>query len=237
MLENVKKFRYFNEIETSREAYELGLEMGKLLKRLGFNLNFAPVLDLKDTIWNCRSFTGSTEEIKDKGFAFIKGLQSTGILGTIKHFPGRTLDIDDTHKIETKAIISKEDLFPFYHLENITKVIMINHLIVDGEINSSNLPSSISPKVINNIKDRGYQNLIITDDLKMRGVSERFSDKYEVYVAAINAGNDLLLNVYEKDPEKAINYIETAVKEKRINQILIDQAVRKIFKAKDITIL
>jgi len=238
MLENVQTFKYFNEIETREEAFEVGKEMGILMKRLGFNLNFAPVMDLEDTIWNCRTFLGSPEEITEKGLAFLDGLQSTGVMGTVKHFPGRTLDIGDTHQEETHAVIFDEDLKPFYEaIKADSNIIMINHLIVTGDIDSGGVPSSISPRVVGNIREKGYDGFIITDDLRMKAVSGRYDKDDEVYVDAINAGNDLLLNVYEEDPEKAINYVKRAVLDGRVDLVKIDSAVEKILKRKGIIIV
>ena len=238
MLENIKSFKYFNEIKTAEEAYEIGVEMGRLMLRLGFNLNFAPVLDLQDTIWNCRSFLGSPEEIMKKGISFLNGLQSTGVMGTAKHFPGRTLNIGDTHKAEANALISDEDLIPFYEaIKSDSDIIMINHLIVTGSIDSGGIPSSVSPDVINNLRENGYDGFIVTDDLKMKAVSGRYENKYDVYVDAINAGNDLLLNVYEENPENAIRYIMNAVEDGRIDLKKIDSAVEKILKKKGINVI
>jgi len=206
--------------------------------RLGFNLNFAPVLDLQDTIWNCRAFTGTTQEITEKGLAFLEGLQSSGVMGTSKHFPGRTLDVADTHSERTYATIIQEDLIPFYRaIEVNSNIIMINHLIVNGAIDSEDKPASVSPIVINDIRKRGYTGFVITDDLRMKGVSDLYiGNKYEIYVDAINAGNDLLLNVYEEDPQQAIDHVEQAVLDGRVSISKIDGAVRKILEKKGIEV-
>lgn len=100
------------------------------------------------------------------------------------------------------------------------------------------MPASVSPVVIQNIRDRGYDGFIITDDLKMKGVSLRYRENpFEIYVDAINAGNDLLLNVYEEDPDGAIDYIEESVLVGRIDEEKIDTAVKKILERKGIKAL
>lgn len=238
MLENVQSFKYFNEVENEQEAFELGRSMGALMKDLGFNLNFAPVLDLEDTIWNCRSFVGTTEEIAKKGLAFLEGLQGEGVMGTSKHFPGRTLNVADTHHREAYASISGDDLIPFYAaIEGNSNMIMVNHLVVNGEIDSNGLPSSLSLDVIRAIKGKGFNGFIVTDDLRMKGVSEGYDNKFEIYIDAITAGNDLLLNVYENNPDKAIDYIEKAVLEGRVDISKIDSAVVKILGKKGIIVI
>ena len=236
MLENIQTFKYFSEIETEEEAYNLGKDMGFLLNKLGFNINFAPVLDLEDTIWHCRSFTGTKEQIIAKGLAFLEGLKPTGIISTAKHFPGRTLNVADTHTGPANSKISKDDLDPFYKaMESDVDMLMVNHLIVSGELESKGKPSSVSKDVISNVK-QNFDGLIITDDLKMKGVSSLYTERKEVYIDAINAGNDILLHAYEEDPEGVIDYIENAVINGRIKEELINRSVIKILEKKGIKV-
>jgi len=238
MLENIQVFKYFSEVENEAEAYNLGIDMGILLKRLGFNINFAPVLDLEDTIWHCRSFTGTNEQIIAKGISFIQGLKSTGIITTAKHFPGRTLNVADTHIRPTSSIIKPEDLSPFYRaIAADVDIIMINHLIVSGELDSQGIPSSVSSNIINDIKKQNFDGLVITDDLKMKGISSLFPERKDVYIEAINAGNSLLLHVYEEDPEGVIDYIEKALIKGIIDPKLIDSAVTTILEKKGIQVI
>ncbi|OYT57009.1 MAG: hypothetical protein B6U68_02435, partial [Candidatus Aenigmarchaeota archaeon ex4484_14] len=129
--ENFQKFPTLREIETKEEAYQVGYEEGKLLNELGFNINFAPVLDLTDTIWNCRNFVGTPEEIAEKGANYIKGLQENGIIATSKHYPGKTLSIKDPHRFITYATIDRNDILPFETaIENNVSAIMISWVIV-----------------------------------------------------------------------------------------------------------
>tara|TARA_Y100000310_G_scaffold243101_1_gene247497 strand:+ start:2182 stop:3249 length:1068 start_codon:yes stop_codon:yes gene_type:complete len=237
MLENVRKFKYFNQVKDENESYELGVEMGNFMKSLGFNLNFAPVLDLEDTIWNCRSFNGGVEEVIKKGNAFIKGINSQGVLSTAKHFPGRTLNVIDTHEVGGGVEVGFEDVVPFKESADAgVSVVMLNHLSVSGDVDSEGLPSSLSENVVGELRVY-FSGLIITDDLKMKAISDRYEVADEVYVDAINAGNDILLNVYENDIYVAVDYIENAVFEGRVNEMDIDESFLRIMDVKGVRVI
>ncbi|MFH1408875.1 MAG: glycoside hydrolase family 3 N-terminal domain-containing protein, partial [Nanoarchaeota archaeon] len=112
-MENLHPFPTFREIPGPEQAYSLGKEMGNLISGLGFTVNFAPVTELDDTIWGCRTFPGTPEEIADMANAFIDGIHEEGILVTAKHYPGKTLIAQDPHEHLNRAIITEEDLVPF----------------------------------------------------------------------------------------------------------------------------
>src|SRR3989338_2278463 len=78
--DNFKDFKFASDVKTLEEAYEMGKEHGQFLRELGFNLNFAPVVDLNDTIWECRAFKGSPDEIAKKARSYLKGLREQGII-------------------------------------------------------------------------------------------------------------------------------------------------------------
>lgn len=95
--EKFKKFTAFENIENETEAFHVARSEGKLMEQVGFNMNFAPVVDLKDNIWECRSFPGNYKEIANKSAAYVRGLQSYSVLATAKHYPGSTLESKDPH--------------------------------------------------------------------------------------------------------------------------------------------
>jgi len=134
---NFAKFPNADEIKTKEEAYELGKEHGEILKELGFNLNFAPVAEIKDNVWKHRAFLGNTSEISGKINYYVKGLQEQGILATLKHYPGGSLNIKDPHLQIVKSEISQEQMEVFNSVLTNTSSIMIGHAIDSGEINSN----------------------------------------------------------------------------------------------------
>jgi len=95
--ESFYKSKFFSGVRNSKEAHELGKEHGKILKKFEFNLNFSPVVEVRNNVWSGRSFRGSLDDVKEKIKSYIRGLQKGGIIATAKHYPGGSM-IRDPHK-------------------------------------------------------------------------------------------------------------------------------------------
>lgn len=232
------KFPNLDEIKTKEEAYNLGKEHGKLLKELGFNLNFAPVAELEDNVWKHRAFTGNASEISEKVNSYIQGLQKEGVMATLKHYPGGSLNRKDPHLYVVKSEISEEQLEVFESaLENVSAV-MVGHAIVSGAADSKGMPSSVSGELISELRKK-FDSLIISDDASMRGLRNMyFFNERQLFIDLINAGNDIIIDAsswnfyYNYNFKKRIAYIEEAVKSGEISMARIDESVRRILKAK-----
>lgn len=161
----------WEEEKIERMAFEWGLEM----KILGIDVDFAPCVDLgpvkEGTGLEGRVLSEDKEEVKRKGFAFLKGLSRAGIIGCIKHYPGLGASEVDSHfKLPVVNLNKKElrkhiEIFEF--LKEFSPMIMVAHCIykcLDEEF-----PASISKKIIKKIKP--YKGLIISDDLEMGALS------------------------------------------------------------------
>jgi beta-N-acetylhexosaminidase len=245
--ENFKQFPTFKEINSVEEAYQLGIDHGKILARLGFTMNFAPVIDLEDTIWNCRSFIGSPEEIAEKGKKYIQGIQEQGILAVAKHYPGKTLTVGDSHKIIVSASINKEDLIPFeMAIESEVNGLMMSHLIVDGFVNSKNKPAGLSPEIVQNAR-QSFEGLILTDEIGMQALSKYYFNESlkktefgKMFIEIFQGGADLILT-FDKNPERIYTeMIQTVAKAVELGQIdsnKIDRSVLKILKIKGISVI
>jgi len=222
----------FLDIETKEEAYSLGLEHGKILKRIGFNLNFAPVAEFSDRVYGGRAFSGTEEEVKEKLEQYIKGLQKN-VLGTCKHYPGKGM-IKNLHITKDKQIISKEDLELFdVCIKNNISAVMIGHQIVSGELDSNGKPSSVSKEVIDNLGN--FSGLIISDEINMVGLKRFYLfDKKKLYKDLINSGENLILDFFLNPVStyKLILKIEKQIKEGEIDEEKINQSVKKILIAK-----
>ena len=107
------EFQLANEVESIGDSFQKGKSEGKFLSELGATINFAPVVDLEDQIWNCRSFKGDKEKVSELANAYVLGLQDEGIIATAKHYPGKTLVIKDPHKFLAAAEITEDDLYPY----------------------------------------------------------------------------------------------------------------------------
>ncbi len=232
---NFREFPIFYEIKTKEEAYKIGLEQGILMKKLGFNINFAPVSEWEDLSYGGRTFNGTEKEIKEKLEAYIQGLQKN-IFGTCKHYPGKGM-INNLHNKEDTQNISEKDLELFETcFKNNISSIMIGHQIVNGKLNSNKKPSSISKEVISTINN---SILIISDEINMKGLSNIYPNKTQRYIELINAGENLILD-FKLTPnsfKELLEYLENSVKKGKIQKEKIDKSVKKILIAKGYNVI
>lgn len=231
----VRNFTAASDVKTIGEAFEKGFREGEFLSNLGFNLNFAPVVDLDDQIWKCRSFPGNEKDIAELAESYVLGLQTQGILATAKHYPGKTLDIKDPHKFIVAADIDDKDLYPYSYLfqKGDVKAVMVSHVIVSGAVDSAGLPAVVSPKIIGDLK-KEYGGLIVSDEIHMLGLKNFFNNSDGMYIALFKAGNDVILD-FDSDPNelyRMINVVSAAVERGEISEKQIDESVTKILRAK-----
>ncbi|MEK6939965.1 MAG: glycoside hydrolase family 3 N-terminal domain-containing protein [Nanoarchaeota archaeon] len=235
----IRQFTPASEVDTIEEAFDKGVEEGQFLHKLGFNLNFAPVVDLKDDIWKCRSFPGEEKQISELAQAYLTGLQTQNVLGTAKHYPGKTLIVKDPHKYVVAAEIGKKDVFPYGYLveKGEVKAIMVSHIITSGEIDSEGVPSVVSKKVLDNLRTN-FNGLIVSDEIHMLGLKRFYRSVDEMYIAVFKAGNDVVLN-FDNDPNeiyRMIQVVKAAVEGGEIPEAQIDASVTRILEAKGFTV-
>jgi beta-N-acetylhexosaminidase len=224
-------FTKFSEIRTREEAFSVGYEEGELMKKLGFNINFAPVSEFNDSVYGGRAFIGSQDEIKEKLVSYIRGLQEN-VFGTCKHYPGKGM-IENTHISVDKQEISEKDLELFeVCIKNNISAIMVGHQIVSGEIDSDKNPASVSKQVIESLSNKNV--LIISDEISMKALSSFYSNKADIYEDLINSGENMIidLKLKPKPAYKLLLEIEEKVKNGQIDEYKINQSVKKILIAK-----
>ena len=224
-------------IKNDSLVYEMGSEIAKQCKRLGIQMNFAPVVDIncnpKNPVINSRSFGENRTNVSNKGLAYMKGLQDNGIIAVAKHFPGHGDTETDSHKTLPIVNHSKErldslELYPFKELiNNGLDGIMIAHLYLPSYESQENTATTLSKPVVTGIlKDKmDFKGLIVTDALDMKGVTKYFKPG-NIEVKALEAGNDILL--LPSDVPKAIKKIKKAVKKGIISQSDINEKCKKI---------
>lgn len=235
----IREFTPASEIDSVEKAFQKGVEEGKFLHRLGFNLNFAPVVDLKDDIWKCRSFPGNEMEIADIAQAYLTGLQTQEVIGTAKHYPGKTLIVKDPHKYVVAAEIGKKDVYPYQYLveQGEVKAIMVSHVISSGQIDSEGVPAVVSKKVLDDLR-KDFEGLIISDEIHMLGLKKYYNSLDEMYVGVFKAGNDVVLN-FDSNPNeiyRMIQVVKAAVERGEIPESQIDASVTRILEAKGFTV-
>jgi len=228
-------------INDNKIVEKVGKRIGAHSKRLGVHINFAPVVDIntnpKNPIIGNRSFGEDKENVTEKSIAFMKGMQSAGILANAKHFPGHGDTDTDSHKTLptisfTKERIDSVELYPYRRLirEGLSSV-MVAHLNVPSLEQKAGLPSSISKTIVTGMLkgQLGFNGLIFTDALNMKGAAD-FKQPGEIDLAAFLAGNDVLL-ISENIP-KAHALLVNAYREEVITEERLAHSVKKILYAK-----
>lgn len=228
-------------IKDNKIVEKVGKRIGEQSKRLGVHINFAPVVDIntnpKNPIIGNRSFGEDKENVTEKAIAFMKGMQSAGIMGSAKHFPGHGDTDMDSHKTLPTLYFSRErldslELYPYSRLINEgLNSVMVAHLNIPSLVSQSNLPSSLSSEIITGILkgELGFNGLIFTDALNMKGASN-FKKPGEIELAAFLAGNDVLL--IPEDVPKAMEYLIASYESKVITEKRLATSVKKILYAK-----
>ena len=226
-------------IENDSLIYQVGKRIGFHAKRLGVQINFAPVVDINtnpaNPIIGFRSFGEDKYNVSNKALNYLKGMHYHGIMGAAKHFPGHGDTETDSHLTLPTIGFSKDridevELYPFKKLiENGLDGIMTAHLNIPSL--DKNKVSTLSKKVINNllIDDLGFKGLVITDALDMKAIVD-FSKGDYPDVSALNAGNDLLL--MPTDVSKSIKELKKAIQKNKIPTKTLEKAVKKNLMAK-----
>ncbi|RZP05036.1 MAG: beta-N-acetylglucosaminidase [Flavobacteriales bacterium] len=228
-------------ITDNKIVYDIGKQIGEHVKRMGMHINFSPVVDINtnpdNPIIGNRSFGEDRDNVTNKALAYMRGMQSSGILANAKHFPGHGDTDLDSHKILptisfTKKRLDSIELYPYERLfqEGLSSV-MVAHLNVPALEKRRNLPSSISKTIVTDLLQNhlNFHGLIFTDALNMKGASN-FKKPGEIDLAAFLAGNDVLL-ISESIP-KAHQLIVEAFRKGKISEERLSRSVKKILFAK-----
>lgn len=229
-------------INDQQTAYENGKEIGYTLKRLGINLDYAPVLDIysneNNTVIGDRAFSKEESIVSTMGIATMEGIEDADIIPVVKHFPGHGDTEVDSHYglpivYKTLEELRNFEFIPFVKaIESGCDVIMVSHIILN-EVDSSN-PASLSKIVISDLlrKDLEFDKVVITDDMSMGAITSIMSIE-EACIKSIEAGCDILLlgNAYE-EIEQVINSIKLKLYNGEISEEQINKSVKRILELK-----
>lgn len=220
-------------------VYRMGQEIGRQCREMGIHVNFAPVVDInsnpKNPVIGVRSFGVDRERVSQLGIMYALGQQSKGVLATAKHFPGHGDTETDSHLElpvinHSRAYIDTIDTYPFRRLiEAGVGGVMVAHLQVNAL--DPERPSSLSPAVVDGLlrREMGFNGLIVTDGLDMKGVTNTYGDG-RGELAALLAGNDILL--LPPDVPKGIEMIKQAATYNDSIRELVDYHCRRVLGAK-----
>ena len=229
-------------------TYAQAKRMALQLKELGFNLNFAPSVDVAVNPENPvivklgRSFSSDPDTVAMHGAAFVRAHQEEGIVTSIKHFPGHGSSTKDTHS--SMADVSNTWLFdelrPFKLLIDSGRLdaVMSAH-IVNAHLDPDSLPATLSKKIVQNIlRDFiGFDGVVFSDDMQMHAISKHYGMDNAIGLA-INAGVDMLLicnNVGQTErysAEEIHRMIRSKVDSGEIPEARIKESYGRIMKLK-----
>ncbi len=221
-------------------AFNMGQTIGKEIKALGFNLDFAPVADVRTNELNTeignRSFGDDSKLVSKLVSQVVIGLQSENVVATLKHFPGQGSTTGDSHKgaVDVDSDINELRKVSFVPFKSGIKagadVIMVSHLSISN-VTGSTKPASMTELVMKDIlrTELSFEGLIITDAMNMKSVTNYYTPG-EAAVNAISAGADMVLM-----PENfmaAYNAVYDAVSNGKIDEKTIDEKVQRILELK-----
>ncbi len=239
-----------NKLRTPDDAAELGRIIGETLRLFGLNMNFAPVVDIIDRDrerysngLHSRAFGTTRDEAIEFASRFLDSMESEGVRGCLKHFPGLGASEVDSHKELPAVSISPEefrstDLAPYTHLlgERDVAAVMVAHAaytnvgLQEHDQNGKLLPSSLSPAIISELLrgKLGYKGLVLTDDLEMGAIVENYG-MGEACKMAIAAGADMLAICASVDAiQEGHAAIVRAVDAGDITEERIDESIARI---------
>lgn len=230
--------RSFEEAETAANV------MTQTLKKAGFNLNFAPMLDVNVNPDNPvigkkeRSFSAESGLVESYASIYSRHFLNKKIQCAYKHFPGHGSSTKDSHLgfVDVTDTWQNDELEPYEHLLNSDDscgMIMTAH-IVNRKLDKSGLPATLSNKILTGLlrHQLHFKGVIITDDMQMKAISDNY-ELEQALVLTINAGADMMIfgnNLSDKpqDPAQLIDIIEAKVVSGDIKLQRINEAYKHI---------
>ncbi|MDR7857268.1 beta-N-acetylhexosaminidase [Tissierella sp.] len=224
-------------------SYGFGKMLGDRVKALGFNTNFAPVLDINSNpnnpVIGNRAFGTEVNQVVSSGIQVMKGIRESGVIPAVKHFPGHGDTNIDSH-INLPIVRKDMDELKFFELlpfisaiEEDVEMIMVAHILYP-EIDKD-YPATMSFEVIQRtLRDElGYDGVIVSDDMTMGAIVKNYTLEDGV-LQFIKSGGDIALICHGKDnPRKAVEKIADAVNSGELSEEDIDKKVYRILKLKD----
>lgn len=231
------------EVNSGDLSYKIGAILSRELKELGFNVDFAPVLDINSNpdnpVIGDRSFGSDETIVSELGIQTLKGITDHGVIAVVKHFPGHGDTSEDSHlslplvNNDLKRL-EKFELVPFKKaVEANVDAVMVAHILLRQV--DSKVPASMSKIVITDLlRTRlGFEGVIVSDDMTMGAIVENYN-LTDAVIKSVNAGCDLLLVCHGYDQEIAVlDALKRAVLDGTITESRIDESVYRILKLKE----
>lgn len=239
-VEKIEPMAQVGKSQNYERANEIGTTIGKYIKNLGFNLDFAPdtdvLTDSNNTEIGDRSFGNDPEVVGKMATEVVKGLQSENISTVLKHFPGHGGSIGNSHQgfslsNRTEEELKKCEIVPFKTaIENGADCVMVAHMSLPN-VTGDNIPATLSKKVVTDMlkTELNFKGVVFSDSMSMGAITENYGTG-DACVKAVEAGIDMVL--MPENLDEAYNAVLEAVKNGKISQERLDDAVSRIIKAK-----
>src|SRR5580692_8957004 len=211
--------------------YRYGRLVGDQCKRIGIQVNYAPVVDINNNpdnpVINDRSFGEDKFKVAEFGVQYMKGMQDVGVMACAKHFPGHGDVSVDSHLDlpvinKTRPQLDSLELYPFRELFKAgVGSVMIAHLYIPAIDNTPNQATSLSYNNVTKLlrKRLHYEGISFTDPLEMKDVTKYYPDG-DAAVQSLIAGNDMLC--LPRDVSLSLNKINTGIRAKKLRLKDID---------------
>ena len=239
-VEKIEPMAQVGKSQNYERANEIGTTIGKYIKNLGFNLDFAPdtdvLTDSNNTEIGDRSCGNDPEVVGKMATEVVKGLQSENISTVLKHFPGHGGSIGNSHQgfslsNRTEEELKKCEIVPFKTaIENGADCVMVAHMSLPN-VTGDNIPATLSKKVVTDMlkTELNFKGVVFSDSMSMGAITENYGTG-DACVKAVEAGIDMVL--MPENLDEAYNAVLEAVKNGKISQERLDDAVSRIIKAK-----
>lgn len=240
-------------LKSVKQFVRLAEITAEVIRILGFNMNYAPVVDVIDEErakfsngLHARNFGNSKEDVAQFAIPYVETLRSGGILACLKHFPGLGASVVDSHDKLPVINLSRDemfeiDLFPYIEFFKQTEVfsVMIGHAVYpafEENVKADDiLPASLNPLIIDGLLrgELGYENMVVTDDLEMSAITNNYK-MGRAAVLAILAGNDCVS--FCSNPEvllTAHEAVSKAVASGEISEGRLNKSIERIERIKN----
>lgn len=224
-------------------SYRAGTYLAGVLNEFGYNMNFAPVLDVnsnpRNPVIGNRSFGSDPYQVAKLGISTMHGMMDNGIIPVVKHFPGHGDTVVDSHKALPKVETTLEalrnvELVPFQKaIEEGADAVMVAHILFPAL--DPDYPSSMSKAIITGLlrNEMKFEGVIITDDLTMGAIANDYTIP-EAAVQSFIAGSDQLLVVRDYEVQlNTLNAFIKAIETGEITEERLNESVKRILTLKE----
>ena len=228
------------ESDDPEEAYKAAFTIGSYVKKYGFDIDYAPVADVNTNPDNIvigpRAFSDDPETAAKFVVSYLNGLESAGVIGTLKHFPGHGDVSTDTHygyasTDKTWDEMLKCEMIPFKAgIKAGAQMIMTAHIAAPN-VSGDDLPATLSSVILQDKLrgELGFDGVIVTDAMDMGAITKQFSNT-EAAIKSIQAGVDVVL--CSREFTQVFDAVVKAVEKGEIKESRIDESVKRILKLK-----